>query len=142
MKKLADLFPGGAVFSSSFSFEDQYIAHLILSNSIGIEIFTLDTGRLFMETYSVWSSTLSRYGKPIKAYFPDPLELESFVANKGPNAFYESLANRKECCRIRKVGPLKRALAGKKIWVTGLRAEHSRKDMAWKKWSGTRATRS
>ena len=90
-----------------------------------IKIFTLDTGRLFAETYSVWSSTLDRYKISIKAYYPNATILESFVEKKGPNAFYESVENRKGCCFIRKVEPLKRALSGNAIWITGLRAEHS-----------------
>ncbi len=121
----AAAYPSEVTFSSSFSFEDQYITHLILSNQFPISIFTLDTGRLFTETYSVWSSTNERYHTHIKAYFPQPEPLQAFVAANGPNAFYESVDNRKACCYIRKVEPLKRALKGNKIWITGLRAEHS-----------------
>lgn len=118
-------FPGQVTFSSSFSFEDQVITHAILSNHLPISIFTLDTGRLFAETYSVWSSTNERYKTHIKAFYPNQNNLEIFVETNGPNAFYESVDNRKTCCFIRKVEPLRRALAGNKIWVTGLRAEHS-----------------
>lgn len=117
--------PGQVIFSTSFGFEDQLITHEILSNGISAKIFTLDTGRLFPETYSVWSSTNNRYNTTIEAYYPDALSLQSFVSENGPNAFYESVDNRKQCCYIRKVEPLKRALAGNKIWVTGLRAEQS-----------------
>ena len=122
---LSSKFPGKVTFSTSFSFEDQVIAHHILHNQLPISIFTLDTGRLFAETYSVWNSTLERYQAKIKAYYPDHSLLEPFVQEKGPNSFYESVENRKGCCYIRKVEPLKRALAGNAIWVTGLRAEHS-----------------
>lgn len=125
---LADLskqFPGQVTFSTSFSFEDQVITHKILSNQLPISIFTLDTGRLFAETYSVWSATNERYRSTIKAYYPDHTLLETFVAEKGPNSFYESVENRKGCCYIRKVDPLKRALRNNAIWITGLRAEHS-----------------
>lgn len=125
LKKLVLDFPGGVTFSSSFSYEDQVITHEILSNDLPISIFTLDTGRLFAETYSVWSSTNERYQAHIEAYFPNDQHLQEFVATKGPNSFYESVDNRKTCCYIRKVEPLKRALAGKSVWVTGLRAEHS-----------------
>ena len=133
---LADLYPGQVTFSSSFSFEDQLISHEILANKIGISIFTLDTGRMFAETYSVWSSTNEKYHTQIKAYYPDRSLLEPFIVAKGPNSFYESVDNRKECCYIRKVEPLKRALAGNKVWVTGLRAEHSaaRHDLAPVEW--------
>ena len=136
---LSNLFPGQVTFSSSFSFEDQVIAHDILSNHLPISIFTLDTGRLFAETYSVWSSTNNRYGTSIKAYYPDATQLEKFVVQNGPNAFYESVENRKSCCHIRKVEPLKRALAGNAVWVTGLRAEHSaaRHDLQQFEWDAS-----
>lgn len=125
LNTLAREAPGQVVFSSSFSWEDQLITHFIFSNNIPIEVFTLDTGRMFPETYYTWNQTLEKYGKKITAYYPDATVLQSFVAEKGPNSFYESVENRKQCCHIRKVEPLKRALKGKKIWVTGIRAEHS-----------------
>ncbi len=122
---LAAAYPGEVVFSTSFSVEDQVITHIILENKIPVTIFTLDTGRLFAETYSVWNATNEQYNTHISAYYPDRDHLEPFLNEKGPNAFYESVENRKTCCHIRKVEPLKRALSGKKVWVTGLRAEHS-----------------
>lgn len=133
---LTEQYADAVVFSSSFSFEDQVITHMIASQELPIQIFTLDTGRLFSETYSVWNSTIDRYKTPIKAYYPDPVFLEPFVHEKGPSAFYDSVENRKECCYIRKVEPLKRALAGKAIWVTGLRAAHSsaRQDLQQIEW--------
>lgn len=136
---LAAEFPGQVTFSTSFSFEDQLIAHKILSNQLPVSIFTLDTGRLFAETYSVWSATNERYHTQIKAYYPDHSLLEPFVAQKGPNSFYESVENRKECCYIRKVEPLKRALKDNAVWITGLRAEHSanRHDMPQVEWDET-----
>jgi len=125
LKKLAAEFPGKVVFSTSFSWEDQAIAHMILTNNIPIEIFTLDTGRLFDETYYVWSRTNEKYNTHIKAYYPQAEELQEYIGENGPNAFYESVQLRKSCCYIRKVEPLKRALAGNELWITGLRAEHS-----------------
>ncbi|HEX4849655.1 MAG TPA: phosphoadenylyl-sulfate reductase [Puia sp.] len=122
---LATRFPGKVTFSTSFSIEDQVIAHDILDNKINVSIFTLDTGRLFAETYFVWTSTNEKYNTHIKAYYPDRNLLEEYLNQKGPNAFYESVDNRKGCCFIRKVEPLKRALKGQSVWVTGLRAEHS-----------------
>jgi phosphoadenosine phosphosulfate reductase len=113
------------VFSTSLSYEDQVITHMIFSKNLNIEVFTLDTGRLFQETYSVFNSTRDRYKKEIKTYYPKTEAIEKFVSSKGPNSFYESVENRKECCFIRKVEPLKRALAGKTIWITGIRAEQS-----------------
>jgi phosphoadenosine phosphosulfate reductase len=133
---LSSQFPGQVTFSSSFSFEDQVITHDILSNFLDISIFTLDTGRLFAETYSVWNSTNERYNTRVKAYYPNHDAIEKFVDERGPNSFYESVENRKGCCFIRKVEPLGRALKGNAIWVTGLRAEHSaqRKDLSILEW--------
>jgi len=122
---LADKFPGQIVFSTSFGWEDQAITHMIFANDLPIKIFTLETGRLFPETYYVWNRTMEMYGKPIHAYYPNNELLEQMVNAKGPSSFYESVENRKECCGIRKVEPLKRALAGNKLWVTGIRAEQS-----------------
>lgn len=122
---LAFLYPNQVVFSTSFSIEDQVISHQILSNKLNVQIFTLDTGRMFAETYAVWNSTLDRYATTIKAYYPQAVPLQNYVEANGPNAFYTSVDNRKQCCHIRKVEPLKRALAGHAIWITGLRAEHS-----------------
>ena len=139
IKLLTEQFPGQVTFSTSFSYEDQVIAHEILSNQLPVKIFTLDTGRLFAETYSVWSNTNEKYHANITAYYPDYHLLEEFVTGKGPNAFYESVENRKQCCFIRKVEPLKRALAGNAVWITGLRAEHSpdRKDLSVIEWDET-----
>lgn len=136
LQLLALQFPGGVTFSTSFSLEDQLITHAILQNQIGIKLFTLDTGRLFAETYSVWSSTNEKYQTKIKAYYPDQDALEKWIETEGPNSFYTSVENRKACCHIRKVMPLKRALAGNDVWVTGLRAEHSaaRKDLSRLEW--------
>ncbi len=136
LRILADAYAGELVFSTSLGYEDQVITHVIFSDNLPIEVFTLDTGRLFSETYSVWNSTLERYKKPIKAYYPDAKALEQLLTKKGPISFYESVENRKECCQLRKVEPLKRALQGKKIWITGIRAEQSgnRTDMPSVEW--------
>lgn len=122
---LSSQFEGNIVFSTSFGLEDQAISHLIFSQHLPVEVFTLDTGRLFAETDSTWSRTLEVYQQPIKAYYPGAEALQEFVSEKGPNSFYESVENRKLCCTIRKVEPLQRALKGKQIWITGLRAEQS-----------------
>lgn len=118
-------FGADACFSTSLGYEDQVITHMIFSAELDINVFTLDTGRLFPETYSVLSSARERYGKPIQVYYPQTEFVQKLVSEKGPNSFYESIENRKECCHIRKVEPLKRALAGKKIWITGIRSEQS-----------------
>ncbi len=122
---LAQKFSGEIVFSTSFGWEDQVITHMIFSNNIPIKVFTLETGRLFPETYYVWNRTMERYGKPVFAYYPDNKRLEAMVSLKGPSSFYDSVENRKECCGIRKIEPLKRALNGNKCWITGIRAEQS-----------------
>lgn len=125
LRELVAAYPGTVVFSTSFSNEDQVITDLIQQNKIPVSFFTLDTGRLFPETYSTWSRTIEHYNISIKAYYPDAEQLGAFIETNGPNAFYESTDLRSRCCFIRKVGPLKRALNGKSIWITGLRAEHS-----------------
>lgn len=136
LKVLADNFAGQIIFSTSFGWEDQVITHMIFANNIPIRVFTLETGRLFPETYYVWNRTLEMYGKSIEAYFPNADKVQQMVSAKGPNSFYESIDNRKECCNIRKIEPLKRALAGNRCWITGIRAEQSanRHDMENVEW--------
>ena len=136
---LAEQFPNEIVFSTSFGLEDQAVTHLILANQIPISIFTLDTGRLFNETYSVWESTDERYNTHILPYYPKTTDIEEYVHKNGPLSFYRSVELRKECCHIRKVEPLGRALKNKKVWVTGLRADQStaRKDLPILEWDDT-----
>ncbi len=122
---LDEVLGGDGVFSTSFGLEDQAITHILATGRFPISLFTLDTGRLFPETYSTWSSTISRYQVNIEAYYPREAELQAWVTEKGPNAFYESVENRKSCCHIRKVEPLQRALRGRKFWITGIRAAQS-----------------
>jgi phosphoadenosine phosphosulfate reductase len=122
---LANEYKDKVVFSTSFGQEDQLITALIAKNNLPITIFTLDTGRLFQETYDVFHKTLKKYKIDIKTYFPETSAVEELLNKKGPNSFYESVENRKECCFIRKVAPLTKALKGNEIWITGLRAEQS-----------------
>ncbi|HRX13089.1 MAG TPA: phosphoadenylyl-sulfate reductase [Draconibacterium sp.] len=133
---LTENHPGNVIFTTSFGYEDQVITDIIFRNNFDIKVITLDTGRLFPETYKVYNSTLDKYKKPISVYFPPTEKVEEMVNKKGPFSFYESLENRKECCFIRKVIPLKRALAGNEIWITGLRASQSenRSDMQSFEW--------
>lgn len=113
-------------FSSSFSFEDQAITHLIAHDDLPIRIFTLDTGRHFEETHKVIQATGEKYPDlEIETYYPDTDKVQDLVKRNGINGFYESLDKRKDCCYVRKVEPLKRALNGTKIWISGLRHEHS-----------------
>src|SRR5690606_35435806 len=114
-----------AVFSTSFGIEDQVITHFIAESGSEASIFTLETGRLFPETYYVWNRTLEKYKLVIKAYYPDTHAVEEMVSRKGPSSFYNSGDDRKECCYIRKIEPLKRAIKGFKVWITGIRAEQS-----------------
>ncbi len=132
LQKIATEYGNRAAFSTSLSWEDQVITHHIFSNDLPIRVFTLDTGRLFPETYGVFNRTLDRYKKKIEVFSPKHEGVEKMVTEKGPLSFYVSLENRKECCFIRKVEPLNRALNNVDCWITGLRAEHSenRKDMS------------
>jgi phosphoadenosine phosphosulfate reductase len=137
---VADLFPGKVVFSSSLGQEDQVLTDIIFKNNLPVKIFTIDTGRLFNETYELLDKTTARYKKQVQVYFPQAADVEYFVETKGINSFYESVDNRKGCCFIRKVKPLNRALAGAQVWITGLRAEQSenRKDMPIIEWDEDR----
>lgn len=125
LRTIESLFPGEVIFTTSFGIEDQVITHAIFSDNIKITVATLDTGRLFPETYKVFSNTVIKYREKIEVYFPDHGAIERMMTEKGPFSFYESRENRIECCRIRKVVPLNRALKGKKVWITGIRAEQS-----------------
>ncbi|MFN3782973.1 MAG: phosphoadenylyl-sulfate reductase [Spirosomataceae bacterium] len=125
MQVVLENYPTGVVFSTSFGQEDQVLTDFIFRNNLPISIFTLDTGRLFSETYEVMDKTRAKYQQPIQVFFPDTQQVEALVTDKGFHSFYESVDNRKECCRIRKIMPLKRALANQQVWITGLRAEQS-----------------
>ena len=122
---LASQFSGRIIFTTSFGIEDQVITQKIFSTNLPIKVVTLDTGRLFPETYEVFSQTIIKYNKNINVYFPDYLSVEKMVTEKGPFSFFDSIDNRKECCRLRKVVPLSRALAGMECWITGIRADQS-----------------
>jgi len=114
-----------AGFANSFGLEDMVLTDLIAREFPGIEIFTLDTGRLPQETYDLMKRVADHYGVRLRVVYPETAALERHVNQHGPNAFYDSAALRKECCQIRKVEPLKRALRGKKAWLTGLRREQA-----------------
>ena len=125
LKALRAAIPGRIVFTTSFGIEDQLLTDLIFANGVDIEVVTLDTGRLFPETYKVWSDTEMKYGKRIRAFYPDTAAVEALIADQGIDGFYFGVDMRKACCGVRKVEPLKRALSGASAWVTGLRADHS-----------------
>ena len=115
------------VFSTSFGQEDQVLTDIIFKRKYPIKIITLDTGRLFQATYKVNEEVLNKYNNSIVTYFPNQNEIEKLINQKGPNSFYASTENRKECCLIRKVKPLQRALKGADLWITGLRKEQSQR---------------
>jgi phosphoadenosine phosphosulfate reductase len=136
LKTVAGYFGGETIFTTSFGYEDQVIADMIFTNDLPIRVVTLDTGRLFEETYKVFARTKEKYGKEIAVFFPGSADVEKLLNEKGPISFYESVENRKECCHIRKVIPLERALKGYKCWITGIRADQSpgRKEMGIVEW--------
>lgn len=111
--------------SSSFGAEDQVITDMMLSIDKEANIFTLDTGRLPYETYDVMDTTNLKYNIKVNVYFPNDKDVEALYQKQGINGFYESVENRKSCCYVRKIAPLKRAIKGLDIWVTGLRASQS-----------------
>ena len=125
LSQTAALFPGRVRFSSSLGQEDQVLTDIIARNNIPVEIFTIDTGRLFGETYDTLDKTRARYKIPVAVYFPQSSATEAMVNEHGINLFYDAVENRKLCCDIRKVEPLTRALQGAEVWITGLRASQT-----------------
>jgi phosphoadenosine phosphosulfate reductase len=125
-----------AVLASSLGPEDMVLLDLIARERLAIEIFTLDTGRLHQETHDLLQLARQRYKLPIAVFVPDSGDVERYVAAHGPNGFYDSVALRQECCHLRKVRPLKRALLGKRAWITGLRRAQSagRSKVAFQEW--------
>jgi len=125
LEKALELFGIKVTFATSMGAEDQVITHMLAKISKSANIFTLDTGRVFPETYDLLHRTVNRYGLQIKSYYPDTMQVEEMVNSKGINLFYESIENRKLCCHVRKIVPLRRALTGMDAWITGLRREQS-----------------
>ncbi|MEF2074113.1 phosphoadenylyl-sulfate reductase [Consotaella aegiceratis] len=125
LTRLADAVKGRLVFTTSLGLEDQMLTHLIFRNALPIEVVTLDTGRLFPETYALWRETEEKYGRRIRAKYPQADALEALIEDQGIDGFYFGSDMRHACCGVRKVEPLKRALEGATGWVTGLRADQS-----------------
>ncbi|MEL1245430.1 phosphoadenylyl-sulfate reductase [Flavobacterium sp. DGU11] len=128
---------GRKVFSTSFGIEDQLLTYYIEPYADFVSVFTLDTGRQFNETYDVFQQTLEKYPSlKIETFFPDEKDIREYVHKDGINGFYNSIESRKECCRIRKVVPLQKAIAGAGLWITGLRAQQSanRETMEYLEW--------
>jgi phosphoadenosine phosphosulfate reductase len=122
---LASEFPGRVGFSTSLGVEDQVLTRLVSLHAPSMFVFTLDTGRLFPEAYDLLDVTQKRYKIDIATYFPDYKAVEEMVNSKGINLFYESVENRKFCCHIRKIEPLRRALEKVDVWISGLRRDQS-----------------
>jgi len=139
LEKAIQLFGNKVTFASSLGAEDQVITYYISQIDKSSKIITLDTGRVFPETYDLLHRTVNRYGIAIKSYFPETLQVEEMVNSKGVNLFYESIENRKLCCHVRKIVPLQRALKGQEAWITGLRREQSitRTDLKIVEWDAT-----
>lgn len=132
IRRLRREITGRIVFTTSFGLEDQVITHMICASDLDIDLVTLDTGRLFPETYDLWAETERRLGRHVRAIYPQQAELGALIDRQGINGFYDSRQARLACCQVRKVEPLSRALAAAGGWITGLRAEQSagRRDMA------------
>ncbi|MEE4198429.1 MAG: phosphoadenylyl-sulfate reductase [Bacteroidales bacterium] len=122
---VTDHFGPKIAFASSLGAEDQVITDMLSKILKETTIFTLDTGRLFPETYDLIEKTCNHYDLKIKVYFPDYHKVEEMVAEKGINLFYKSVENRERCCYLRKKEPLKRAFQGLDAWICGLRREQS-----------------
>ncbi len=118
----AATFPGTVALASSLGAEDQVLTAMIAAEKLPIRVFTLDTGRLFPETYELVAETGRKLGVPVQVYFPDAAEVEEMVRLHGIDLFRDSVAARKSCCDVRKVRPLRRAQAGLEAWVCGLRS--------------------
>ncbi|NDP20977.1 MAG: phosphoadenylyl-sulfate reductase [Paludibacter sp.] len=118
-------FKGKIALSSSLSIEDQVLTDLIVRIDKDARIFTLDTGRLFPETYSLIDKTNNKYDIAIEVFFPESSKVEKMVKTNGINLFYDSIEKRKQCCQVRKLEPLKRAFQGLEVWICGLRQEQS-----------------
>lgn len=117
--------PGRVVFTLGFGIEGQLLFHWICRENLDIDVLTLDTGRLFQETYDLWALTEARYGRKIRAIYPQAAALEKYVAEHGVNGFYDSVEARQACCATRKTKPLQRALDGAQAWLSGVRADQT-----------------
>ncbi|MFZ4547628.1 MAG: phosphoadenylyl-sulfate reductase [Bacteroidales bacterium] len=139
LEQAIHLFGDKVTFATSLGAEDQVITYYLSKINKTANIITLDTGRVFPETYDLLHRTVNRYDISIKSYFPETVQVEEMVNSKGINLFYESIENRKLCCHVRKIVPLQRALKGQEAWITGLRREQSitRTDLKIVEWDAT-----
>ena len=125
IRQAALVIPGRLVLTTSFGLEDQVLTHAIAESGEAVELATLDTGRLFPETYDVWAATEARYGVSVRAFYPQTEAVEALVDRQGIAGFRRSVPDRMRCCAVRKVEPLGRAMVGAAGWITGLRADQS-----------------
>lgn len=125
LQTIADIYGDKAAFSLGFGREGMIIADHIFKMNLPIRVFTIDTGRLFQETHELHAKAFARYKKQIEVYSPNHYDVERLVKEKGPMSFYDSAENRLECCRIRKVRPLERALSEAEVWITAVRKGQS-----------------
>lgn len=139
LRWIDSIFGSNVKLSSALGPEAQLLTYWISKHKLKSEIFTIDTGRLFQETYDLLELTNAILKTRIRIYYPDARLVEEMVTNKGPNSFYHNVEDRIHCCNVRKVMPLKRALTGAAVWITGLRADQSqsRKHMKMVEWSDT-----
>ncbi len=136
LKYFLEYFGDKIAFSTSLGLEDQVITHMISQIDKTAKIFTLDTGRLFPETYDLIDRTAKKFGVTVDVYFPDAADVENMVREKGINLFYDSIENRKFCCEVRKLRPLARAIKNLDAWITGLRRDQAvtRKNLKKVEW--------
>lgn len=137
LQYVTSVIEGKMVFSTSFGIEDQVIHHYLDKFENKVSIFTLDTGRQFNETYEVFQKTQDKYKQnTIQVFYPNENDIQDYISQNGINGFYDNIESRKECCFARKVKPLKRAIEGADLWITGLRAEQSqnRETMPFLEW--------
>ena len=139
LARVAERWGGRIAFASSFGAEDQVLTDMLARVAPAVRVFTLDTGRLPQETYDLIDATRKRYGVTIEVLFPERADVEELVSRGGMNLFYESIENRKACCHVRKVVPLRRKLATLDAWIAGLRKEQSvtRQEIAAVQWDET-----
>jgi phosphoadenosine phosphosulfate reductase len=133
---VVDQFGGACTLASSLGAEDQVLTHMYCNGDVNPDIFMIDTGRLHQETYDVAQKSMDRYGFRYRVFFPQHEAVEAMVTQHGPNHFYKTVANRQDCCHVRKVAPLSRALTGYSVWMTGLRRAQSieRATMPYVEW--------
>src|SRR3989304_7153155 len=136
---LGEFGSSGVIIASSFSAEDQVLTDMISKISASFRIFTLDTGRLFQETYDVMQKSMERYGIRYETCVPDEKEVASLLSEVGPNALYRSLDKRQRCCEVRKIKPLKKIMATVDAWICGLRRDQSltRKEVEGTEWDAS-----